>query len=638
MNQPCSIPTDLARAAGVLPLEWLEEGDRALSAATVSLLQSLGEGTRIDAGGTVTCLDDYLAPLGVQRLAHCLASAAAATDDSSGVIDSVRVPTRLATEETQHLSANDLVWWELTIRWSRTDDGPLHCSALAKDVSLSVAMEREAKVQKERYDLAVDGSRLGTWDWDPSTGMLTINQHWIEMLGETFGTSSLSVESWEERVHPDDVEGAYADLQAHMRGETDFYENTYRLRHADGHWVYILDRGRVVERNADGEVTRFSGTHTDITSQKEAELAAQEATKAKSLFLATMSHEIRTPLHGILGMLQVLEGTDLSADQIEALGVAATSGEHLLVLVNDILEISKIEAGQFQLDPQPFEFAQWIHSVADLFRPRAEEKDLILDVAVSMSTPSWLVADDHRLRQVVGNLISNAVKFTDEGSVRIETNHEDQTGFLTVRVTDTGKGIEDTERIWNRFSQEDASISRQFGGTGLGLSLSRQIVELMGGFISVESTPGSGSSFVFSVPAQATVAPASAKASADSSTEVNVEDIAVLVAEDNPVNRRVAKGIFRRLGMEVEFAEDGVVALERCRESNYDVVFMDLHMPRMDGIEATRSILEEHGEGAPTVVALTADLTEEARAGCVEAGVSHFLTKPFRLAELEEIL
>lgn len=632
LGQQTRISTNLLRASSLILLEWREKPGRPLIAGGDDLIARV-QGT--PGPSTEHSLDALLSAEGRAKLDELLGDAVTA-GPQGGIVRAGRIPCLEAGSGAEGSQVPPQVWLDLTIEWSVVGAGAIECAAAAIDVSHTVAVEQVRTRQAKRLEFVIEGTRLGIWDWDLSSGAVTINRYWMEMLGEPFITPHIGVEEWSSRVHPDDLERTIADVQAAIEGKTPFYENVHRLRHANGSWVHVLDRGMVVERDEEGNVIRFSGTHTDITAQKEAEIAAQDAARSKNVFLATMSHEIRTPLHGILGMLQVLEGTRLDREQLEALNLASMSGEHLLVLINDILEISRIESGEFHLDPQPFELAGWLGTIAELFRGGAEEKRLELTIALAPRRSTWLRADDHRLRQVLGNLISNAIKFTEAGGVRVEA--EPGEGRLVVRVIDSGKGIADTSRIWNIFSQEDATVSRDHGGTGLGLSLCREIITAMGGEIRVESTVGEGSVFEFWIPVERIDAPEDAAGPKSADPIDSISELEVLVAEDNPVNRRVAKGIFKRVGLEIEFAEDGQQAVEMCREKRFDVVFMDLHMPRLDGFDAAQEILREQGVDAPRLVALTADLTDEARERCDAIGIHGHLGKPFRQRELERAL
>ena len=441
-------------------------------------------------------------------------------------------------------------------------------------------------------------------------------------------------------MHPDDLAGCYADIAAHLEGRTAFYENVHRMRHANGEWVHVLDRGRVMEWDDEGRPTRFTGTHTDITAQRRAELEAREAATAKSLFLATMSHEIRTPLNGILGLLQVLEATELEPTQQELLSLMGQSGEHLLVLVNDILDLSKIDAGQLELESQPADVAALLHSIGGMFEHHAREKGIALRCDLELPDDRWFRTDAHRLRQIVTNLVSNAVKFTERGEVvlgaRLAQGADGEE--LVVRVEDTGRGIGDLDAVWEGFRQEDATISRSFGGTGLGLTICRSLTQLFGGRIDVESERGKGSVFVVRLPVLDCPAERPPFAAADEALDDAIGALRVLVAEDNRVNQKVAEGMFQRLGLDVVLVRDGLEAIERCSTELFDLVLMDLHMPQLDGLQAARALIEAHGDACPRIVALSADVSAESAARCREVGMDGFLGKPFRIAELEAVL
>lgn len=512
--------------------------------------------------------------------------------------------------------------------------------ATAVELDAHLATEAELEEKSTRLELVLEGTRLGMWDWNPQTGEVAFNERWAEMLGHSLEEIPFTLASWESRVHPDDLSGCYADITAHLEGRTTFYENIHRMRHANGEWVYILDRGKVTERDAEGNPTRFTGTHTDITAQKLAELEACEASRAKSLFLATMSHEIRTPLNGILGLLQVLEGTDLGTQQHELLSLISQSGEHLLVLINDILDLSKIDAGKLELESQPTDVSAVLDSIAGLFEHHADEKGVSMRRRLALPEDRWFRTDSHRLRQIVTNLVSNAVKFTAKGEVMLSARTEtsDEAEDLIVTVTDTGRGIADLDGIWEGFRQEDASISRHHGGTGLGLTICRSLAELLGGSISVESTLAAGSTFELRLPVLACPAERTAFAPSTDALDEAITSLKVLVAEDNRVNQKVAEGMFQRLGLDVVLVNNGLEAVERCAAELFDLVLMDLHMPQLDGLQATRALVEAHGEACPRIVALSADVSPESASQCREVGMDGFLSKPFRLAELEAVL
>lgn len=493
--------------------------------------------------------------------------------------------------------------------------------------------------QKERLELVIDGTRLGMWDWNPHTGELIFNDRWAGMLGYKIDELEQSVKAWEKLVHPDDIESAYADIKAHIDGETEFYENIHRMRHRDGHWVYILDRGRVVEKDEEGNVVRFTGTHTDITKEKEAELRALEAVKSKSLFLANMSHEIRTPLNGMLGVLQLLQESPLDVKQTEWVDIIMACGEGLLAVINDILDFSKMESGKMSIEPAQADVRKALNLVYNLFQEKAQAKNLDYTLEIDEDLPALLVMDAQRVKQIVLNLVSNAIKFTEKGSVRIFVRSEQQKDNITlfIDVQDTGKGIANTKVIWDQFSQEDNSIERTFGGTGLGLSISKQLVSMMDGSIDVVSEVGVGSTFKLSIPCQSVDFSEQEEDLHEDFHAITALPRKVLIAEDNSVNQLVIKQVLLNLGVTPHLVSNGVAAVEACQKDDFDLIFMDLHMPKLNGIEAARKI-NDGVKVAPPIVALSADAFTESKEACFEAGMVGFVQKPFKINEIVEAL
>ncbi len=371
---------------------------------------------------------------------------------------------------------------------------------------------------------------------------------------------------------------------------------------------------------------------------------AEAANRAKSAFLANMSHEIRTPFHGMLGMLSLLQEGGLSRQQALYLDTARESANHLLTILNDILDLSQLESGRLQVTPQTVDLPQLIAQVDALMRAQAHAKGLALDVEVAPDVPRWVEADPTRVKQILFNLLSNALKFTPSGRVVLGVTSA-ANGSLEFRVTDTGIGMDEATlgRLFQRFIQGDQSPSRRASGTGLGLQISRDLARLMGGDITVRSQPGTGSTFIAALPLAAVSAPSRDTGDFDMATAGSTKALKVLVAEDHAVNRAYLEAVLERLGHRAVFASDGDGALRAVEaqpaDAAFNIVLMDLHMPGMDGFAAARAIRALPApRGTVPIVALTADAFQATRQLAFEAGMDGFLTKPAHLPQLREVL
>ena len=410
-----------------------------------------------------------------------------------------------------------------------------------------------------------------------------------------------------------------------------------------GYWVLpALFLYGIVSRVAD-YLREGQRLRMESMRQAEARAAADAANDAKSAFLATMSHEIRTPMNGVIGMSGVLLDSPLNDDQREVATTIRDSGEALLAIVNDILDFSKIEAGRMDVESHPFELRPCVESALDLVRPRAIEKGVQLEVAIADDVPGAIAGDSTRLRQVLLNLLSNAVKFTVQGSVTLSVARG-EADALNFAVRDSGIGLskEGIARLFQRFSQAESSTAREYGGSGLGLAISRRLVELMGGSLTVESEgPGRGATFRFAI--RAPVATLATKAvattlAADPAMAAR-HPLRILLAEDNLVNQKLAIRLLDKMGYRADVASNGAEAIERLEREAYDVVLMDVQMPEMDGLEATRRIVARWPNGdRPRIVAMTANAMQGDREACLAAGMDDYVTKPIRVDALVEAL
>jgi signal transduction histidine kinase/ActR/RegA family two-component response regulator len=372
---------------------------------------------------------------------------------------------------------------------------------------------------------------------------------------------------------------------------------------------------------------------------------AEAASRAKSQFLANMSHEIRTPMNGVIGMAELLSATPLDASQREVTETIRSSGQILLAIINDILDLSTIESGQLALDKAPFALGSVLSQALKVVSTAAAAKGLALDVDADATIPPDLLGDRLRLGQVLVNLLSNAVKFTEAGRVTLSTRLVAATATtpaaIRIEVRDTGIGIEPERlaRLFQPFEQGDVSMSRRFGGTGLGLAISKRLVELMDGRLWGESQPGVGSTFILELPLRAAETPSapSRPVQAAAPAQKPAGNLRLLIAEDNPVNQRVASRMLQRLGYKSDVVENGRLAVEAVERETYDVIFMDVQMPELDGLEATRRIKARPGQ-TPWIIALTAHALEEDRKQCLAAGMNDFLSKPVQLTELTAAL
>jgi len=640
------------------------------------------------------------------------------------------------------------------------------------------------KAAEQRLANIIDGAEAGTWEWEVSTGENRINERWAKMLGYTLeDLDGLTIWDVQDLVHEEDRGGIGSFFDTPASSRPDYFEHEMRMRHRDGHWVWVLSRGSVTERDADGSPRRVAGVHLDITEQKAREEAlkhakaeleralaerkaaekrffdiaaissdwfweqdadlrftffsdesvgrvlgtpidrmigktrdewlgqfpdssasadfaalarktaarepfenfvyraphspdgedhwvrisgspifdeagvfqgyrgvgsdvtqlylakerAEEANRAKSLFLANMSHEIRTPLNGVLGMAELLESALTKPENRRMISTIRDSGEALLNILNDILDMSKIEAGRMEIEKLPFDPVRVVERVRDLLRLRAEEKGLLFTVHIDPGAEGLRIGDEFRIRQILNNLVGNALKFTEAGSVRVSVGTEPD-GALCFEIADTGIGMsqKQIDHLFDDFMQADSSITRRFGGTGLGLAIVRRLIDMMGGDIAVESAVGQGTTMRITLPLPPCDAAPPALAELPK-VPATIEGVHVLAADDNEVNRRILSEMLQRKGAQVTVVTNGIEAIESWETGRFDILLIDIAMPVMDGISAIRKIREreeEKGLAETPAIAITANAMSHQVAEYLANGFDTHVAKPFRMADL----
>jgi PAS domain S-box-containing protein len=685
---------------------------------------------------------------------------------------------QIRVEECPHRRADGHLHIErITLAPLRNDMGEItHGLCIVENVTDSRQRERDLSDERQRLVNVLDGTGAGTWEWNIQSGEVQFNERWAEMLGYQLDELvPLTIDTWTQRIHPDDLAHSTATLRLHFAGGIEQYECETRIRTKEGRWAWVLNRGRVISRSPDGRPLMMYGTHMDITARKEAEArrveseqllrsaidtigegfvifdaddrlaffneeyrqiyrgafpvevgrsfeeilgaglrygiypdavgreetwlaerlaqhhdgnceviqrlddgrwlkirerrttngytvgfrvditelvrarqAAETASLAKSQFLATMSHEIRTPMNGILGMAQILLSPGITDTQRQEYAhIIIKAGQTLLALLNDMLDLSKIEAGKLLIEPAPLDPAQCLQELKSLFEETAWRKGLVIETHWHGEVGSCFRIDPHRLRQMLSNLIGNAVKFTSRGEIHIDAHEVERDGnhsTLEFSVSDTGIGIhaDKLPQLFQPFNQADSSTTREYGGSGLGLSIVRSMAELMGGSVGVNSTPGQGSHFWFRIRAERLGAE-NAKVAVNGEPAVACAlSGKVLVVDDNGTERKVIAALLGKLGLSAVLACDGREAVNTVTLGTpLDLVLMDCQMPDVDGYTATERIRtwERLNDRPPLpIIALTASAFDEDLQRSIHAGMNDFLTKPVPLDTLRAVL
>ncbi len=494
--------------------------------------------------------------------------------------------------------------------------------------------------QKSRYIENVMGIvGDGIWDWDIKNNLVTPNRRWIEVLGLDERYLEHTVEMFAELIHEEDRSRVMACVNRYLKGECDEYRSEHRMQLHSNEYIWVTDRGRAIEWGEDGQPIRMVGGMIDITERKQLEQELLSASQAKDDFLASMSHELRTPLTAIIGCGEFLDQTELTAEQQNLTDTIQTSGNNLLSLVNDILDLSKIQAGKFDIDYAPYDLSALHQHIHSTFAARAANAGLQFEIRQQLTPTYELWGDDNRISQILLNLISNAIKFTQQGGITLTNWREENRLLFSVEDSGIGMSQEVLERLFQPFEQASSGTSRRFGGTGLGLHISRSLAEMMGGEISVESEEGKGSCFTLNLPyeesdlfAQTQSNPAEQK-----STHTGERFVGrVLVAEDAPELQMLERKLLESMGATVTLANNGAEALTKASESEFDLILMDMQMPEMDGLEAT-DLLRKMGNSTP-IVALTANVMQKHKEQFQAAGCSDFLSKPIDKRALQQVV
>jgi PAS domain S-box-containing protein len=536
-------------------------------------------------------------------------------------------------------------------------DGKDYIWSVVQDISEQQKNEKKLRESKERADLinmrmslANDSAGIGVWEWDLPTNVFVWDEWMFKIYGIEPSDFSGDYEDWEGRVHPDDIEDVRTKLKLAVAGKGK-YDPEFRVVHPDGQ-IRTLKANAEVLRDKQGKAFKVTGVNYDISDSVEtleklalAKNEAEKLSRVKSEFLANMSHEIRTPMNGIIGLNELLLGTSLTDTQKEWAVALKASADSLMTIINDILDISKIESGKINIESVEFDLTQLLHQIESPSRVNAKNKLIDFSVATHGIENNHFIGDPTRIKQILFNLVNNAIKFTESGSVSVHIFSTDSLSDnrcrLSFEVRDTGIGIsaEQKSRLFERFSQADNSTTRRVGGTGLGLNISKQLVELMDGNIGFDSEQGKGSTFWFNLTLERASMPVkSGSAKTNTLPERLSRSVKALLVEDNRINQMVAEHILQEIGVESDTAENGLEAIKLLETHQYDIIFMDCHMPVMDGFEATKKIRNNIKYKHLPIVAITAGTLEQEHCQCIDSGMNAVITKPFKANDIIQAL
>lgn len=517
-------------------------------------------------------------------------------------------------------------------------------SGTTLDITDRIKAKEDIETKERDLRRLADSMPQIVWSANSSGDLDYFNQVWFDYSGSTYQENEGA--GWSKFVHPDDLPHTIKNWQKALAG-TVSYENEFRLRRKDGHYRWHYARARPI-CGTDGSVVKWYGTNTDVHDQKllaekldEARAAAERANSAKSQFLANMSHEIRTPLGAIMGFSELIKDPKLGRfEREEYISVIERNSAQLMRIVDDILDLSKVEAGMMLIENIQFSLPEALTEFSSLMEFKAQEKGITFRSKATTPLPSTIICDPTRLRQILMNVVGNAIKFTDEGHVELRVGYSE--GHLDFEIEDTGRGIssEQEVQLFKPFTQADASTTRQYGGTGLGLALTRNLAEALGGhFILKKSEVGRGSVFAFRIKAKAPTDTKVFSGFGFDSDPVRsaaplgkLSDVRILLVEDSPDNQALISIFLNRAGARVDIASDGEQGVSMALAGEYEVVLMDVQMPVMDGLSAVKALRSKDYQ--KPIVALTAHAMKEERDRCLGAGFSDFISKPVNREDL----
>jgi PAS domain S-box-containing protein len=513
------------------------------------------------------------------------------------------------------------------------------------DVTDRVLAEKRLRNREAKFKGIIDNFHLGLLEVAQDGKIITANEAFCEISGYSL-SEMIGQDGGELFLDASERELMKQRNESRRVGVKDVYElRVFNKKNEPRYWL-VSAAPRLSD---DGEILGSIGIHWDITHMKELEFQltesrkkAEDSSRAKAMFLANMSHEIRTPLNGIVSMAEQLSKSGLNSDQSRFVDIMTSASSTLLAIINDVLDISKIEAGKFSVETIPFDFTKSAEDALSIFKAKAQEKNINYSYSfIGFDAMGLLLGDPYRLNQVLFNIVGNAIKFTSKGrvSVQIEMlSRQSQKVEIRIRVEDTGVGMDPgyLQRVYEAFSQEDNSITRKFGGSGLGLSIARSIIQIMGGDLQIKSYKGRGTTVTIDF----TLTETSLKQANSQSLDTNHVDLSkvkVLAVEDNELNKMVLQVVLEKYGCQIEIASNGEEALEILTAQDFDIILMDVQMPVMDGIEATRIIREKRNITTP-IIGLSANALREEVTICKSAGMNDYLVKPYTEKQLMEVM